>query len=202
MSCIYIVENKYNGHQYIGKTKFTAVQRWQSHQYDIFRYKTKFYNAVRKYGIDSFFVYEMEQCSFNNLDEREKYWIGVLEPEYNTQPGGTGGGSGKIGRRWKIKNTSNMKKSKTVTTAVIEGRKLFSGANNYQSVYIIHTPVGTFDTWFNAKKALNMDIGTIQRYSLQNILVPNGRRTRKEWRNKMSREIGFFVEKKDENKSS
>lgn len=202
MPCIYIVEHKESGKQYIGKTKFTAAKRWQTHQYDMQRSNSKFYNAVRKYGIDSFYVYEMEECSIENLDKREIYWIEVLEPIFNTHPGGTGGGSGKIGRRWKIKDTSKMKKAKTITAAVIEGRKQLSGANNYQSIYNIHTPLGIFDTWQSARATLKMDIETIKKYCLQNIRIPNGKRTKKEWRGCMSRNVGFFVEKKNENTRS
>lgn len=202
MGCIYIIENKINAKQYIGKTKHTADYRWSTHKQDMKRSTSKFYNAVRKYGIENFEVFVWEDCSFDRLNEREKYWIEVLESEYNTQPGGNGGGSGKVGRRWKIKDTSNMCKPKTQTKAVIEGHKQITGANNYQSTYTIHTPLGSFYTWQAAKAALHMDVATIQRYCMENIQIPNGKRTRKEWRDMMSRDAGFYVEERNENKSS
>ena len=202
MGCIYVIENKLNAKQYVGKTKHTVDRRWAAHKQDMKRSTSKFYNAIRKYGIENFEVFIWEECSFDLLNEREKYWIEVLGPEYNIQPGGTGGGSGKVGRRWRIKDTSNMCKPKTQTEAVIAGRKQITGANNYQSTCVIYTPQGTFYTWQSAKLVLRMDVSTIQKYCKKNILIPNGKRTRKEWRNKMSRDVGFYVEERNENKSS
>lgn len=76
---IYKIENKINGHCYIGQSK-NIQKRWKD---EINASKNSFdssYNyplskAFRKYGIENFSFQVIEECSINELNEKEKYWI-------------------------------------------------------------------------------------------------------------------------------
>lgn len=81
---IYKVTNQQNGKIYIGKSK-DIQRRWEEHRKDPFRknssaYNTLFYRAIRKYGIESFQFEVIEECTEDDLNEKEKYWI----KHYNT----------------------------------------------------------------------------------------------------------------------
>lgn len=210
---IYKIVNKVNGMFYIGKTtKPDVYMRWQKHLIDCKRNKTKLYNAIKKYGSENFEIFWIENTgivSKEKLNEREKYWIEVLEPDYNMTKGGDGGWiNDQTGKTWKIKDTSRMKNKKTITDKVIEGRKKLTGGSNYQSKYFIFTPWGKFETWMDAIKAGkkerdtgNLEVitngNTLRKYCLKNIeLNVEGRRTPKNWRGKYTKEIGFYVKEK------
>lgn len=212
---IYRIVNKINGKEYVGKTeKPDVLLRWKRHLADCSRHNTKLYNAIKKYGSENFEIFPMEQTgkvSRDKLNERERYWIEVLAPEYNMTKGGDGGWiNDQTGKTWKIKDTSKMKKPKTVTEKVLEGRKKIKGGNNYQSKYFIFTPWGKFETWSEAAAAARREkdkgnnyvitnSNTLKKYCLDDIrLNVEGRRTPKNWRGKSTKELGFFVKDKDE----
>lgn len=211
---IYKIVNKIDGKEYIGKTEKTNIQlRWKRHLSDCKRHSTKLYNAIKKYGSNNFEIYVMEctgKVDRQRLNERERYWIEVLEPEYNMTKGGDGGWiNDQTGKKWKVKDTTNMKGKKSITKLVIEGRKKLSGGNNYQSVYYIHTPWGKFETWTSAinyakneKSNGNPNVitncSTLRKYCLYNTkLNIEGRRTPAQWRGKYTRDLGFYVEEKN-----
>lgn len=212
---IYVITNNINGKEYIGKTtKLNIKDRWKRHLADSKYHKSKLYNSINKYGSNNFTIDVME-CTGNvtreRLNDRERYWIEVIEPEYNMTKGGDGGWiNDQTGKHWKIKDTSNMRGKKTITDKVIDGRKKLSGGNNYQSKYHIHTPWGIYDTWLEAvqhaqhlKSSGEINVicnsRTLQVYCKQNIkLNIEGRRTPKFWRGKFTKDIGFFIEVKDE----
>lgn len=84
---IYKVTNLINNKIYIGQSVHIET-RWKSHRNDCFnpnldKYNCVFYNAIRKYGIDNFKFEVIEECSINQLNEREQYWIKY----YNTYIG-------------------------------------------------------------------------------------------------------------------
>lgn len=127
-----------------------------------------------------------------------------------TEEKGDGGliGTGQLGKTWKIKDTSKMKKPKTKTEAWYEGRKKIAGKNNYQYKGQIKTPWGMFDSVTAAvaegklqRKLGNNEVitdgGTISKYlqSLDDPLNLQGRRTPKNWRGKTPRELGFLITK-------
>lgn len=96
MPYIYKIENKLNGKIYIGKTLKTVQERWKEHCHDFKRErceKRPLYSAMNKYGIENFFIEEIEQCEESILSEREKYWIeyyGSFKYGYNATIGGDG----------------------------------------------------------------------------------------------------------------
>jgi hypothetical protein len=132
-----------------------------------------------------------------------------------TEEKGDGGkiGTGQLGKRWKIKDTSNMKKPKTQTEARLNLYKRSSGKNNYQFDGMIKTPWGLFesnqDATVEAKKQRELgnnkvitDSGTLRKYlqTLDIMLNLEGRRTPKEWRGKTPRELGFNIIKENDGK--
>ena len=96
MPYIYKITNKINNKIYIGKTLHSIEQRWKQHCSDYKRErceKRPLYSAMNKYGIENFFIEEIEQCEESVLSEREKYWIeyyGSFKYGYNATIGGDG----------------------------------------------------------------------------------------------------------------
>jgi len=118
---------------------------------------------------------------------------------------GMGGGRGKVGRRWKIKDTSRMRGPKKIDHLTYE--KVSSG-NNYQSTHFIKTPWGVFETWLDATNSAKVerekgnfrvvtDTGALKEYCKGKILNIGGRRTVKEWRGKHTHDLGFGLELKN-----
>lgn len=98
MAYIYVITNKINGKQYVGKTENTIDERWREHCNDYqreHREKRPLYNAMLKYGIDNFEIKELEYLKDGGkiLSDREIYWIKKLETYskgYNATKGGDG----------------------------------------------------------------------------------------------------------------
>lgn len=96
MAYIYKITNIINNKCYIGKTLNTVQERWREHCSDYKKRdeeKRPLYSAMKKYGIKNFKIEEIEQCSENVANEREKYWIeyyGSFHNGYNATLGGDG----------------------------------------------------------------------------------------------------------------
>lgn len=91
---IYIVKNKINGKLYVGQS-VQIEERWkdeiQESQRKEHKSNSKFIRALRKYGSENFEFSVLEECSSDNLDEREIYYIkkyNSAETGYNIQLGG------------------------------------------------------------------------------------------------------------------
>lgn len=93
---IYVITNLINNKQYVGLSK-DCHKRWADHYSKCYTSKRKddlekaLYMAMRKYGRDNFSFQIIEECSEDNLAEREKYWIEQLhtyENGYNETRGG------------------------------------------------------------------------------------------------------------------
>jgi group I intron endonuclease len=108
---IYQITNEVNGKFYIGKTTKTPEERFQKHLYES-RYNRNgsyLYKSIRKYGEEHFTITILEsQVDETNLDERERYWIRTLNPQYNLTKGGEGGDTSKS-PKW-IEGMKNRKK--------------------------------------------------------------------------------------------
>ena len=100
MAYIYLITNKINQKQYVGKTEYNNIQdRWKEHCRDYKKphiEKRPLYAAMQKYGIENFAISPIEEVVSPdvNLEERESYWIQY----YNTYANGynaTLGGDGK-----------------------------------------------------------------------------------------------------------
>ena len=82
---------------YIGQTRRTIARRWTGHKNCSKRkklpYNSPLYKAMKKYGIKSFVISEIEECDDELLNEREIYWIAqynTVENGYNISRGGCG----------------------------------------------------------------------------------------------------------------
>lgn len=99
---IYSYKNKINGKRYIGQS-INITRRKYMHEYNATHNKTTEYNsqfhkALRKYGYDNFDFEILEECSKEELNEREIYWIkyySSYKNGYNATPGGENGTSQK-----------------------------------------------------------------------------------------------------------
>lgn len=97
MAYIYVITNKVNNKQYIGKTIQSVQERFSEHLYRL-KYGNHnhlpLYAAFVKYGIDNFVIEEKEEVAVENLDTQESFWIkelNTLAPNgYNLTLGGEG----------------------------------------------------------------------------------------------------------------
>lgn len=96
---IYKITNLVNGKIYVGKTIHDLKVRIGQHKNDskstTRSYSSKLYNAIKKYGWDSFKWEIVEKCkNESELNEREIFWIknlGTINGGYNINEGGNGG---------------------------------------------------------------------------------------------------------------
>lgn len=92
MGQIYKITNLINGLVYIGQTKYSAIDRYNTHMNT---YKnTHFYNSIHKYGPQNFKLEILEDHVPNELlDEKEVYYIALYDSYkngYNETIGGNG----------------------------------------------------------------------------------------------------------------
>lgn len=97
MCGIYKITNMKNNKMYIGQS-VNIESRWKKHRTGPFsennnQYNSSLYRAIRKYGIQNFRFEVIEECSKENLNDREIFWIGYYysnNPDigYNLTSGG------------------------------------------------------------------------------------------------------------------
>lgn len=90
---IYKIINIINNKVYIGQTKQSIEQRFCQHKSHARnnRNNHKLGNAIRKYGDENFIIEKIEECNYNDLNDRERYWIkkyNSIENGYNSTLGG------------------------------------------------------------------------------------------------------------------
>lgn len=93
---IYKVTNKINGKCYIGKTTQSLESRKEKHLKNVRKgISTKFYNAIRKYGIDNFVWKTLDistdTASLNLLEKKYILEYDSFNSGYNMTTGGDGG---------------------------------------------------------------------------------------------------------------
>ena len=94
---IYKITNDINDKIYVGKTLSSIEERLKEHKSDSERKKMEhrpLYSAMRKYGIDHFFIEKIEEVPIEQLSDREIYWIKTLN-SYHDGYNATLGGDGK-----------------------------------------------------------------------------------------------------------
>lgn len=97
MGCIYLVTNRTNGKQYVGRAKHGVNKRRKTHEKDTIKGSNRlFHKALRKYGIDNFDwdeVYSnVPDEDLNRLEIEAIKWYGSKVPGgYNLTSGGDGG---------------------------------------------------------------------------------------------------------------
>lgn len=91
MGYIYKITNLITKDFYIGQTISTLAHRFNQHKsYANSSNTTILANAIRKYGSDNFIIEALEECSEEQLDNRETYYIQLLHPKYNIKQSATG----------------------------------------------------------------------------------------------------------------
>ena len=96
MSCgIYKIENQVNQKVYIGQSTNIAT-RWRRHRSEANNLNNSYplYRAMRKYGLENFSFEIIEECSREDLDSRERYWIKKFDSYYNGYNQTSGGQNG------------------------------------------------------------------------------------------------------------
>lgn len=78
---VYKITNLVTGDFYIGKSKNTK-KRMYNHRYPNI-HGEKFEKDIKQYGWENFSFEVIEECSIDNLLEREAYYIESLKPPYN-----------------------------------------------------------------------------------------------------------------------
>lgn len=95
MGLIYKIVNDVNNKVYIGQTASSLQIRYQQHLTEAKKNtQRKLYIAMNEIGIDHFSIQRIENCSEDELDAREKYWIHYYDSMtngYNMTSGGNGG---------------------------------------------------------------------------------------------------------------
>ena len=90
---IYIIRNTINNKVYIGQTKVSVEVRWQEHLRHA-KYGNQVINrAMRKYGVDKFYIETLEICDLDSIDYKEVYYIDLYDSTnkskgYNVSIGG------------------------------------------------------------------------------------------------------------------
>lgn len=89
---IYKIENLINHKVYIGQSKHIS-ERWRAHRTKYQVEDSHLYRSMRKYGINNFTFTIIEECSLEELNTREKYWIAYYDSTnkdkgYNRTEGG------------------------------------------------------------------------------------------------------------------
>jgi len=91
---IYKITNKINNKFYIGRA-YDLEQRWIKHQKYLGHGAPYLHRAILKYGIENFKFEIIEECSLEELRDKEEFWIKKLNSRklgYNITKGGRGGG--------------------------------------------------------------------------------------------------------------
>lgn len=133
---IYRIVNKTNGKSYIGKTKayygneeFGPYRRFRQHKINAFSPSKKndcplFYNAIRKYGPDAFFLEVITHCELNQTNLFEIKFINLYSTTnkkfgYNITSGGDGRSSVQISEQ------SREKSSQTQSSKILNIGKVY-----------------------------------------------------------------------------
>lgn len=90
---IYVIRNTVNSKVYIGQTRVSVDIRWKEHLRHA-KYGDQVINrAMRKYGVDNFYIETLEICNLEVIDYREMYYIDLYDSTnkskgYNVSIGG------------------------------------------------------------------------------------------------------------------
>jgi group I intron endonuclease len=172
MGYIYKITNTINNKVYIGQTSRTIEMRWKEHLRHGFNsnnneYNRHLYKSMRKYGIDSFTIEEVERCDNALLNEREIFWIKFYSSSnpmrgYNLTLGGNGTtiiDYDEVYRRYDngealCKIAREMELSRSNLTQILKGYENYDKADAWnraksESSKNLGTPVSQYDLFGN-----------------------------------------------------
>ena len=153
-SGIYMIINKINHIKYIGQAK-DIYKRIKSHHLSDYKnpknssYNTKFYQALRKYGIDNFDIIILTLCPENKLDELEIEYIAKFDTYkhgYNSTPGGQKWSNNIHSKETELKRqktreqnqslkSENHPRAKMTNQEVIDVRQRYINGESIDSIY-------------------------------------------------------------------
>ena len=113
---VYCIENKLDGKKYIGITQGEIQRRFKQHKTITntknSSNKSHIHKAMALYGFSNFKVYELDSAKTKEeLFEKEKYWIKLLDTKNNGY-NETNGGEGTFG--WKPTEEQNKQNSERI----------------------------------------------------------------------------------------
>lgn len=79
---IYKITNKITGKAYIGQSN-NIKRRWQEHKTNIKQKQYPLYVDMNKYGIDNFIFEVLEECTIDELNEKEIFYINKFNTYYD-----------------------------------------------------------------------------------------------------------------------
>lgn len=153
---IYTFTNKENGLQYVGQTYKDINVRVYQHLYDATKRNCggKFYNAIRKYGIDSFDIDILHkvECGdinelvgiLNKLEYDEINYRNTITNGYNTERGG---------RNSNYRNGDKISKTKL--------NSVYSNSNPIEQYDLDGKLIATYETTMQAQRATGANNGHI-----------------------------------------
>jgi group I intron endonuclease len=126
---IYLITNLINSKVYVGQTKRPKNRRWQhwseGRKPDS---RNHLYRSMYEHGVENFRFEIIEECSMDNVNERERYWIShyrSCDPAvgYNKESGGNLGKSRILSEEEKIRIYQDPARTEAIRNALL-GRKL------------------------------------------------------------------------------
>ena len=137
---IYKITKISNGKSYIGQSN-NIERRFKEHQQKGVSSRIPLDIAIQKYGIHAFTYEILEECSLNELNEREQYWINyydTINNGYNCLPGGEQQTTGE-----------NNGHSKLTETDIIAIRKAYANHQKQREVYEKYKDIISFSYFQN-----------------------------------------------------
>ena len=179
---IYGFQNQLNQKWYIGQS-IHIEHRQKEHKNEMLsnRSNNKFYNALRKYGWENFSFQILEECSPEELNSKEVYWIKYYDSYlngYNSTPGGQEKyfNPQLIYDAWD-EGLATSEIANKLNLGVSCVRQNLANYKNY-SIHEAHIRGGRLANRTRLKNKqnslINQQINIIQQYDLNNILI-------KEW---------------------
>lgn len=123
---IYKITNKTNNKIYIGQSN-NIQRRFQEHKIAGKKSRIPVDVAIQKYGADNFDYEILEECSIDDLNAREEYWIKKLNAIKNGYNCSEGGNQQSIGK--------NNGRAKLTEEDVINIRKAYNNHLKQKDVY-------------------------------------------------------------------
>lgn len=137
---IYKITKKENGKAYIGQSN-NIERRFAQHCYKGEKAKIPLDIAIKKYGKDAFTFEVIEECSSEQLNEREAYWIkyyDTVKNGYNCSEGGDQQSTGE-----------NNGRSKLTEKDIIKIRTAYANHERQQDVYQNYKDIISFGYFQN-----------------------------------------------------
>lgn len=135
MYCIYCYTNNINNKKYIGQSK-DIKRRCKPSNY---KGCTKFYNAIKKYGIENFsFIILEDNLTLEEANNREEYYIqyyNTIQNGYNLKSGGLNNEYSSESKQKMSNSCSTKRKIQCVETGII-----------YDSAMDVEKKLGFFNT--------------------------------------------------------